>query len=193
MPWSEVKRRSAEEIKWQWMHPRTLDDLLADSLRIGKWREHGNEIDKGPFPLEPTSVSISLKGYADEDEVNAVLRLQPLYGDTIYYEVGAPATTASLKVDDPNNFITADLKVSFLCVDSTNTHETGAPLEWMREISIRHKLVERPDGKYMELQTQPGVTIKYTTDGSDPKHNGGSYLNQFKIPATNVVKNGVMT
>ncbi|MDI6780567.1 MAG: chitobiase/beta-hexosaminidase C-terminal domain-containing protein [bacterium] len=34
----------------------------------------------------------------------------------------------------------------------------------------------------MILESQPGVSIKYTTDGSDPKNNGGTYDGEFKIP-----------
>lgn len=121
---------------------------------------------------------------SENEETNKVcLRLHPRFGDRIYYEIGAPATTSSLRVEDPNNFETTELKLSFLCVDSTSEHPTGERVEWMRPVSIKHKILEKSDGKYMILKSQPGVNIKYTTDGSDPKDSGGIYDGEFKIPS----------
>lgn len=139
-------------------------------------------MEKGPFAKEPTGVSFTVK--SENEETNKVsLRLHPRFGDKLYYEIGAAATTSSLRVEDPNNFETAQLKVSFLCVDSTSQHPTGNAVEWRRDISVKHKIMEKADGKYMTLKSQAGVNIKYTTDGSDPKDSGGIYDGEFKIPA----------
>lgn len=182
MRWSEIKDRSATETNWTWVHPRTLDNLLVDCKQKDLWREHGDYVEKGPFEKEPTSVSFTVKG--ENEESNKVsLRLHPRFGDNIFYEIGAPATTTSLKVEDPNNFETAELKVSFLCVDSTSEHPIGEPVEWVRDITVKHKILEKADGKYMILKSQSGVKIKYTTDGSDPKDSGGTYESEFKIPS----------
>ncbi|RJX26555.1 MAG: DUF499 domain-containing protein [Dethiobacter sp.] len=182
MRWSEIEDRAATEINWTWVHPRTLDNLLADCKQKDLWREHGDYVKKGPFAKEPTSVSFTVKG--ENEETNKVsLRLHPRFGDKIYYEVGAAATTSSLRVEDPNNFETAELRVSFLCVDSTSEHPTGDAVEWRRDISVKHKIMEKADGKYMVLKSQAGVNIKYTTDGSDPKDSGGIYDGEFKIPS----------
>lgn len=182
MRWSEIKDRAATETNWTWLHPATLEKLLADCKQKDLWREHGDYVEKGPFPKEPTSVSVTVK--SENEETNKVtLRLHPRFGDKIYYEVGAAATTSSLKVEDPNNFETAELTVSFLCVDSTSDHPTGEAIEWTRDITIKHKIMDKADGKYMLLKTQPGVKIKYTTDGSDPKGSGGIYDGEFIIPA----------
>lgn len=183
MRWSEIKERAATETNWPWLHPRTLDNLLADSKQKDLWRAHGDYVEKGPFPKEPTSVSVEVK--SENEETNKVtLRLRPRFGDKVYYEIGAPATTASLAVEDLNKFETAELKVSFLCVDTTAEHPTGEPVEWMRVISVKHKITAKDDGKYMILKSQPGVKIKYTTDGSDPKDSGGIYDGEFKIPVS---------
>lgn len=182
MRWSEVKERAATETNWAWLHPRTLDNLLADCIQKDLWRELVDYVEKGPFPKESTSVSVTVKS-CNEDTNTASLRLHPRYGDKIYFEIGAPATTASLKVEDPNNFETSALIVSFICVDSTSEHPTGEPVEWTRDISVKHKIIEKADGKYMVLKSQSGVNIKYTTDGSDPKGSGGAYDGEFKIPS----------
>lgn len=182
MRWSEIKDRAATETNWTWVHPRTLDNLLTDCKQKDLWREHGDYVEKGPFEKEPTGVSFTVKG--ENEETNKVsLRLHPRFGDKIYYEIGAAATTSSLKVEDPNNFETSELKVSFICVDSTSEHPTGEPVGWVRDISVKHKIMEKSDGKYMVLKSQSGVNIKYTTDGSDPKNSGGTYDGEFKIPS----------
>jgi len=183
MRWSEIKDRAATETNWTWVHPATLDKLRADCVQKDLWRERGDYIEKGPFAKEPTSVSVTVKH--ESTETNKLsLRLKPIFGDKIYYEIGAPATEASLKVDDLNNFETAELKVSFLCVDSSGAHPTGLPVEWVRDIAIKHKIQVKADGKYVDLETPTGVKIKYTTDGSDPKNSGGYYDGEFKIPSS---------
>lgn len=188
MRFSEIKERAATETAWQWHHPKVLDALLSDCQQKDLWRVHGEYVEKGPFEKDPTSVSVTQKN-ENEETGKVTLRLMPKFGDKVYYEIGAPATKSSLLVDDPNNFETAELKLSFLCVDSTGEHPTGEPVEWMRAISIKYKIIDTPTGQSMTLQTQPGVKIKYTTDGSDPKENGGVYDSNFIIPpATSFVQ-----
>lgn len=51
-----------------------------------------------------------------------------VHGDTLYYEIGAPATTASARLSDPKQFQTDELQVSFLCVDAQGEHDTGVPV-----------------------------------------------------------------
>ena len=183
MRFSEVKSRAATETSWNWHHPKALDALLASCVEKDLWRVHGDYVEKGPFPKEPTSVTVSQKS-ENEETGKVILRLMPKFGDKIYYEVGAAATTSSLQVDDPNNFETTELKVSFLCVDSSGEHPTGEPMLWTRDIKVRHKIVDTRAGQTLHLKSQPGVKIKYTTDGSDPKENGGVYEGEVVIPSS---------
>jgi hypothetical protein len=60
-----------------------------------------------------------------DDTGVVTLKLTPVHGDTLYYEVGAPATSASARVCDPQQFQTDELQASFLCVDAQGEHETG--------------------------------------------------------------------
>lgn len=182
MRWTEIRDRAATETSWQWHHPNYLNKLREDCVSKDIWREHGDYLEKGPFPKEPTSLSVSVKG-EDEDTGKTSLRIRPIYGDKIYYEKGAPATTSSLLVEDPSNFETAELKVSFLCADSTGEHPTGEPIEWRKEIKVQYKLFHKADGQWLILKSHPGVKVKYTTDGSDPKENGGIYDGEFAVPA----------
>jgi hypothetical protein len=66
----------------------------------------------------------------NDDTGVVTLKLVPVYGDTIHYEVGADATPDSSKISDAKNFQTDALTLSFLCVDSTGEHATGDPVTW---------------------------------------------------------------
>jgi len=181
MRWSDVKERAATNPAWQWHLPRALDDLKEDMLKKGIWREHGNYIEKPPFPKEKTNVLI--RELCRNDLTGEVtLKLTPQYGDKVYYEVGAPATTSSKLVENLNEFKTKEFKLSFLCVDSTGEHETGAPVEWHNKISLKYQLFERGDEKVVELFAAPAATIRYTTDGSNPKEYGSVYHKEIVIP-----------
>lgn len=181
MRWKDIKERAATNPEWQWHIPRALDDLKDDSLKKGFWREHGGYIEKPPFPKEKTTVKIK-QVYRDDDTGEAILKIIPQYGDKVYYEIGAPATTASNQVDNLNEFKTKELKLYFLCVDSKGEHETGDPVEWKNEITLKYNLYDKGDNKVIELISAPPATIKYTTDGSNPKEYGGIYEGEVIVP-----------
>jgi Protein of unknown function (DUF499) len=50
MPWTEIKRRAAMNIRWQWHRMDALDRLKEDLVRKDQWREDGGYIEKPPFP-----------------------------------------------------------------------------------------------------------------------------------------------
>lgn len=180
MLWSEIKKRAATNIGWQWHKPDALDMLKTDLIAKDFWRQDGNTVEKPPFPLPQTEVFCKLK-HRDESTGLATLELIPVNGDTIHYEVGSSATTASLVVDDPKKFQTNELEVSFLCVDSKNEHETGQPILWRNQVTIRSRQYGG-DSKMMELEVVPSVPLRYSTNGSDPKVAGGSYDGSFFVP-----------
>ena len=83
---------------------------------------------------------------------------------------------------NPQAFTTEALKVSFLCVDSTDEHETGDPETWTNKVTIKHKVHTAPDGtKRVELKAVPKVPVRYTTDGSNPRTAGGVYDGPIEI------------
>jgi hypothetical protein len=180
LPWREIKQRAATNIKWQWHHPDALDDLKADCLYKDIWREEGGYVDKGPFPQPQTSIVIN-EQTRDDETGEVTLKLTPIRGDTIYYDVGGVATTASARVDG-SALKVKDLKASFLVVDSTSEHETGEAVSWQNRITLKHRIYQSGANKCMELQAAPAATIHYTTDGSDPKVAGAVYEDPFIIP-----------
>ncbi len=106
---------------------------------------------------------------------------RPSIGDTIYWEVGGTAATASAKLDGAT-LKTKELEISLLAVDSTGVHETGEPFTWRNRITLKHRVYQSGADKHMELRAAPPATIHYTTDGSDPKVAGAIYEGPFTIP-----------
>jgi hypothetical protein len=117
----------------------------------------------------------------DDDTGKATLRITPRNADTVYVEVGGDATPASQKLDG-RDYITDELKVSFLAVDSTGQHATGPAKPWANTITI--KSLARKVGKniFVTLDASPSAQIRYSTDGSNPKTHGGIYEGEFPVP-----------
>jgi len=180
LPWREIKLRAATNTAWNWHHPNALEGLKADCLKKDIWREEGGFIDKGPFPQPQTSVMI-LDGLRDAETGEVTLRVTPVNSDTVYYDIGGEATTASAKLDGAT-LRTTELRVSFLAVDSASVHETGPAKEWTNRITLKHRLFDATGGKKLELRAAPPATIRYTSDGSDPKVAGAVYDGPFLIP-----------
>lgn len=181
MKWSEIKKRAAILTKWQWHHPNALDNLKDEMLRKEQWREDGGYIDKGPFPAPSTETGV-MEWNRNDETGEVTLKVIPVHGDTVYYEIGGEATTASAKVEDFQNFTTCDMHVSFLCIDSTGVHEKGATSKWTNVVTLKKKVFGDGEKKTVELKAAPAnATIKYTTDGSNPKTAGGIYSSPFVI------------
>lgn len=180
MPWSEIKRRAATTPAWQWYLPSALDDLKAQCLFQDAWREEGGYVDKGPFDQPQTRVDIRVVS-RDEDTGEALLRLQPVYGDRIYWDEGSEVSTASALLDG-NELKTSSMRVSFLCVDSTSIHETGAATIWTNTVTLKFRFFQQGESRMLELRAAPLADIVYTTDGSDPKLSGARYDGPFAVP-----------
>jgi hypothetical protein len=180
-PWSEILKRSATRPDWPWHKPDALEQLKEEMVRKDQWREEGSWVLKGPFPAPPTSVNV--KQIARNDDTGEVtLKITPLHGDTVHYEIDSKATEASSKLDTSQPFKIKELKLSFLCVDSTGEHETGEPVPWKNNITLKYQFFGAGNDKRMELQVAPDATIKYTTDGSDPLNHGGIYEGPISVP-----------
>lgn len=180
MLWSEIKRRAATYTMWQWHRIDALDKLKSDCLHRQIWREDGNYVEKGPFPKPATTVKFQELS-RDDDTGTVKLRLTPVNGDTLYADIGGTATEASEKLDR-RDFETDELVVSFLATDSRGEHETGDAITWQGRITLKSRDYLKGDGRMVELQSAPKAKIRYTTDGSDPKINGGVYEDLFEAP-----------
>lgn len=180
MPWTEIKKRAAMNPQWQWHRMDALDELRISLILKDQWREEGGYTEKPPFPKPQTDLRW-YEAQRDEETGEVTLKLTAVHGDTLYYEVGAPATTASQLVADPKNFKTKELAVSFLCVDSKGEHEAGAASIWRNKVTLKSVCYQNGNDKMVELQAAPPAPIRYTTDGSDPKNAGGTYTDPFVV------------
>jgi hypothetical protein len=180
MPWNEIKKRAAMLPKWQWHLPSALDDLKTACIQKDVWRENGGYVDKGPFPQPKTRAEVQEK-LRDSDTGEATLKVTAVNGDTIYYDFGATASTASAKLDG-SELKTAELSASFLVIDSTHVHETGDPFTWKNRITIKYRFYQSGSDRMLELRAAPHAAISYTTDGSDPKLAGATYDSPFIVP-----------
>ncbi|MCC6456909.1 MAG: DUF499 domain-containing protein [Caldilineaceae bacterium] len=181
LPWREIKLRAAMSPAWQWHRTDALDTLKANLVNQDVWREDaGGYVDRGPFPQPDTDVLIQ-EQTRDADTGEVTLRVTPVHGDTIYYEVGGDATTASIKLEG-NTLKTQELCVSFLVVDSKHEHKTGPAKEWKNRITLKYRMYDSGDDRMMELRAAPEATIFYITDGSNPRVAGARYNGDFAIP-----------
>jgi len=180
MQWSEIKRRAATNPAWPWHRPDALYKLKDDALHRDIWRETGGYVEKGPFPKPATQVKLQELS-RDDDSGKVKLRATPINGDTVYVEIGAPATTASHKLSG-RDYETDELEVSFLAVDVSGQHDTGDPLTWHNRITLQGRVYDAGSDKLVELRAAPPAPIRYSTDGSDPKVAGGAYDEPFAVP-----------
>ena len=180
MLWSQILERAATETTWQWYHPSQMETLREDCEKRDKWREIGGYIRKGPFPKEPTDVQIDFQNY-DRKDHKFTLRVRPVYGTTVYYEIGAEPSSASSKATNP--FITKETELYFRCVDeSPDPHPTGETRRYLCNAPFFHEQRGSSGGNIMRFETHPKYEIRYTTDGSNPKETGGIYNGEFLIP-----------
>lgn len=184
MTWNQIKERAATETIWQWYHLSQFEDLRKDCIKKDKWREVGGYIEKGPFEKEPTSVVVEQTNY-NEHTGEFTLKVRGVYGDRVYYDIGAAPTTASAEVTQ-TPFITKELLINFVCIDSSkdDPHPTGSVKEFMCQVPLRYEYRYSVQGNVLELKTHENFEIRYTTDGSNPKESGGVYNGEIVLPTS---------
>lgn len=188
--WSDFKRNAAVLTTWQLHKPSALDDLKAESIRRGLWREEGNHIRRGPFPPPTPEVSIRVLSTDDDPkgEGHSYLMIEPLHAPSVVFETGdATPTAASSPVSTPKRFLATGLRYQFLAVDPEKPALMSTVKEWNAPIRLKHDLKNR--GEYWELEIvalpkSRGISIRYTTDGSTPLNAGASvYAGPIRLPA----------
>ena len=176
--WSDLKRSAAVQTTWMLHKTSALDDLKADCLRRGLWREEGNHVRRGPFPPPMPEVSIREQSIDNEGSGHAFLKIEPLHATTLVYETGnSEPTRLSSPVQTPARFEASALRYKFLAFDSEDLTRTSAVKEWTAKLRLKHQLHNRGDHYEVELLALPraaGVVIRYTTDGSSPASAGAA-------------------
>ena len=183
MRWQDILARAAEQPGFVWYAPDQLEILKRHCLNRDLWREKDGYLQKGPFELEPTSVSVTQVAYNEQDGT-FVLRIIA-DGGTVFYDCGATPTELSTRVDEKERTITVDEpNLIFACIDETGKRKQGPAVEFVGRPTLRYDLRTSSDGRqYVTLHCRKGYTIRYTTDGSEPEANGGIYEGEFEVPA----------
>lgn len=181
MTWAHILERVSTETSWQWHKPEALNELKNYCLTRGLWLEDGGYIDKEPAAPE-TSVNV-IETHRDKETGEVSLKIVPINGDTVFFEIDTVATEDSLKITDLSNFKTKELLLTFLCLDSKGVNKTGVLYTWKNKIILQYKIFDHDGNRYMEIRaSSPNVEIRYSTDGSNPKNSGGIYIDPFIIP-----------
>lgn len=178
MRYSQICERAATETSWQWYHPGQLDALRIDCLKKDKWREIGGYLVKGPFPKDPTSVNVTQQGY-DEKTQEFIYHVKGV-GGRVYYDIGSDPTSASSEITE-NIFKTKEPKIKFICIDPEKERATGDVVELIGEAPLKYQQRMTPNGIVFEFETNKNYEVRYTTDGSEPKENGGLYNGAFPV------------
>ncbi len=179
--WGDLLGNAARNCSWSWHHPKALDALKSRAIAEGQWRDNGGFIEKGPFAKESTGVEILKRDY-DRDSGETILKISPKYGDKVYVDTNENVSEASKLVENTEFFKVKNRTNYFLCVDSTGAHETGEVVRYNTPFVINHEFSNHGSGLQLTLKVNNEAELRYTTDSSDPRDNGGIYDSPISIP-----------
>ena len=185
--WSDFKRNAAVNTNWPLHKTSALDDLKAECVRRGLWREEGNHVRRGPFPPPSPSVEIRELSVEEDGDGRTYLKIEPLHAPSVVYETGdSDPTPASSPVPTPARFEATALRYRFLAMDPAQLMVQSPVKEWTATIRLKYQLHNRGDHYEVELRALPktnGLVIRYTTDGSAPTTVGAAtYGGAFRVP-----------
>jgi hypothetical protein len=187
--WSDFKRAAAVNTNWPLHKISALDDLKAECLRRGLWREEGNYIRRGPFPPPSPEVIIRELSVQEEEPGYTYLKIEPLRAPNLVYETGdADPTKASSPVPTPTRFEATGLRYRFMAFDPEDLVQASPVKEWTAKLRLKYQLHNRGNHYEVELLALPkanSISIRYTTDGSSPTGTGSAkYDGAFRVPDT---------
>lgn len=116
----------------------------------------------------------------DENTHEFTLKIRGI-GGKVFYDIGGDPTSASTEVMD-QVLVTTEPAIRFACIDPTGERKTGDIVEFTGKVPIKYGQRTTPNGDVITLVTNPKYVVKYTTDGSEPKENGGIYNGEFVLP-----------
>lgn len=183
-PWKDVATRAKCSPIWPWMPGSSgLDGLKTEALKQGRWRlgEDGY-IEKGPFPKDKATVNVSVVS-VKPDTGETVLSLTPRHaGDSpsVHWSTKPDVSPKDKKVDDLDNFTTAEGTLYFMVKEATGKYESGPPTKWLADVKVRHQVEPAADKRRITLAATPRAELFYTLDGSNPK-DGVRYEGPFEV------------
>ena len=194
--WSEVLRKAATNTSWPLHKPDALEQAKVMQLERQNWKREGDShIKTGPFDKPPTSVVVRELNDATlvrDSSGPITLLATPQRADKVYYAYDRDTVTpeSGKELKSPFHLDIGDsMRVSFIAVDSTGVHETGAPVLYERPVVLLHELDQQGESWRVELQASPAnAEIRYTDDGSDPRQHGSTYADTILAPPKALVQ-----
>ena len=182
--WRDIKRRALENPRWIWLPNNGLEQLRKDAEQRGAWR--GTEdgcIEKGPFENPKTEITVT-EGLYDDESGEATLEVVARHAGKapeVYWDTKPDVSRSNGRKLTVSTLKTKAVRVWFVAVDPSGTHETGAPKDWSNRLTLRHQCKEGLGGKRkVELAVIPAGSIRYTLNGANPKE-GTPYTAAFEI------------
>lgn len=168
--WSDIVDRYTEQAGMMWLPPKGLDILKAIACNRGLWEDLGNGyITKKP-KKKTTSVQVIAETVPDDSGVVRLRINSQNAGPAprIYFAEDGVVTENSTPLTDLV-ITTKALRVNFLVCDPSGQYDTGVPIAWTNELTLRNDLKERDSQRWVELFVAPRGEIRYTLDGSEPR------------------------
>ena len=178
----ELLDRMRQHTRMPWLPSKGLDLLIQEACRRGQWEDLGNGfITRKPKP-KATEISVFPETSPDD---SGTVRLRVSSSNagaspTVYYledEVNDESLVETKGVILSDEVMTTNaLKMTFLAVDPSGKNPTGKPHVWTNKLVLRNTFDEHT--RQVELLVAPKGTIRYTLDGSEPRH-GTEYTGPF--------------
>ncbi len=185
--WADAVDRYAEQAGMPWMPPKGLDNLKSIACNRGLWEDLGN----GYVTRRPKKKATSAQFFAeplmgDAGEVKITIHPQNAGpAPRIYYAEDAPVTEDSPLLKDLS-YVTSALRVHVLVRDPSGQYEAGDAVTWTNDLTLRTNLHDEGAKRTVELLVAPRGSIRYTTDGSEPRE-GTPFVKPFEIDDSDVL------
>ena len=185
--WSEAADRYAEQPGMPWLPPRGFETLKHIASNRGRWEDLGNGyITKKPKKKRTSVQVVPQPEPGDEGRVR--LQVNPLNAGPapqIRYAEDASVSESSAVLKE-NPYSTRALRVAFLVCDPSGQYQTGDPTVWTNKLVLRNRLYDKEGKRHVELVVAPRGDVRYTLDGSEPRH-GEIYDGPIAIGENEVV------
>jgi hypothetical protein len=191
--WADIEERARINPRWKWLEPKGLVRLREKAKGQGRWRDHNDGwIEKGPFPVERTSVSILTEHYNDQTGEAQIAARASHAGRApqIFYGRSPDISPQSGELLSKDTLLTDETALWFIAFDPDGQHETGPAIPWKNQLTITHEIQSLPDGRRrVTLAVRPDITLrdggvlKWNTQGINPK-DGESYTGEIIIEAS---------
>lgn len=180
--WADIVDRAAENPGFFWLPPKGLDTLRRLAIEKGRWEDEGDGwVNKAPAKKK-TSAQVAVIGdMSDAGKVR--LQVTPVHAGPaphVYVSTKTPVTNADKRLTELT-FDTDELRLYFRVEDPSGQYETGDVKAWETKLKLVCSNEEQRNGsRFVELKALPRGTVRFTLDGSEPRH-GAEYTGPVDI------------